>query len=529
MVTGLAVRVRQRSGSSACARSGAPLSTWRTGIIIESQTRPPSSIGALHSLAPLDRIRAIADANSVVPFDPDVSQPRASPHLARWGIAAQDDDGVVVARAVLLGRRILIAAQDERFLGGSAGAGHAAALQALFERSRSERPDAVVLLMASGGVRLHEANAAELALARALSALLDARAVGIRVLALGVGDVFGGASVLACAAERLALIPGTRLGLSGPGVIESTHGTSELDASDVGAVNTLFGAEARAGAGHVELLADDAETVRAWIALSLRTDGSFAAAVAAMQARLAARLAAVATRVSAAIPGAGARNDGTRDHAARLDATCASAVSPLFEDAESVDTEGWVWKRRGHPVWIVRACASATFGPREAHAMDDSLLALFDSECNEERTVIVIEDSAGHEATRAAEALCVSQYLAQHAAVLALLRARRVRIVGLLAGIGHSAAFFANALQASSLWALRDARVVAMDPAAIARVTRLDASRLAAFVTDDALLGQPVRCFAQWGGIEEIVNALDGQTVSELVAAKAAAKRRVNF
>lgn len=52
------------------------------------------------------------------------------------------------------------------------------------------------------------------------------------------------------------------------------------------------------------------------------------------------------------------------------------------------------------------------------------------------------------------------------------------------------------------LFALADARVVAMEPAVIARVTGLDASRL---VEDDPLLGQPVRHFAAQGGIAKIV------------------------
>src|SRR5437016_5177371 len=107
-----------------------------------------------------------------------------------------------------------MAAQDESFLRGSVGANHGEALRDVFERARNERPAAVVLLLASGGVRLHEANAAELALARALRALLDARVAGIAVLAIAVGDVFGGASILACAADRLAMLPSARLGVS---------------------------------------------------------------------------------------------------------------------------------------------------------------------------------------------------------------------------------------------------------------------------------------------------------------------------
>ena len=59
---------------------------------------------------------------------------------------------------------------------------------------------------------------------------------------------------------------------------------------------------------------------------------------------------------------------------------------------------------------------------------------------DEARTVILIGDSWGHEVSLHAEVLCVAQYLAQHAAVLALLRAQGTRLVGLLSGVGHSAA-----------------------------------------------------------------------------------------
>jgi hypothetical protein len=110
---------------------------------------------ALRPLAPGDRIGAVADPGSVANVDESLSAPRPSPHLARWKIKAQADDGVVLARATIFGAPVLIAAQDERFLGGSAGANHAAALRRLFERAREERPAAVLLLLASGGVRLY--------------------------------------------------------------------------------------------------------------------------------------------------------------------------------------------------------------------------------------------------------------------------------------------------------------------------------------------------------------------------------------
>jgi biotin-independent malonate decarboxylase gamma subunit len=181
-------------------------------------------------------------------------------------------------------------------------------------------------------------------------------------------------------------------------------------------------------------------------------------------------------------------------------------LSSLCARARPVDRDGWLWRLPERPVWVTRPFGLGTFGPREAHALDAALLAhLADGGERERATLIVVGDSQGHEATRAAEALCVAQYLAQHAAVLALLRAQGVRVTGLLTDTGHSAAFFASALQATRVYALAEARVVAMEPASIARVTKLDAARLAALIEDDPLLGQPVRHFAAWGGIAGIL------------------------
>src|SRR5262249_46351828 len=122
------------------------------------------------------------------------------------------------------------------------------------------------------------------------------------------------------------------------------------------------------------------------------------------------------------------------------------------------------------------------------------------------------------EVSRAAEALCVSQYLAQHSAVVALHRHRGVRIRGLIAGTGHSAALFSNALQADEVDAVASARVVAMEPAAIARVTRLAKADVEALIDDDPLFGHPVRHFAGWGGIVEILPIVDCDRLLRLAA-----------
>jgi malonate decarboxylase beta subunit len=428
---------------------------------------------AIRPLPPMARITALADDGRVTSLD----SPRPSPHLGRFGVAAQDDDGVATARIEVAGAAVLAAAQDERFLRGSVGANHGEALRALFARAQQERPAAVVLLLASGGVRLHEANAAELALARALRALFDTRIERIPVLAIVVGDVFGGSSVLACAADRTAMLTSARIGLSGPKVIESVHGKWELDADRPDDVQAVFGAYARASRGSVDRIADEVDAIRGWIRMGAANAQPFPDHVNKTHALLAdASTDRPPLSLRAALP-------GTRRE----------------------DAAGWLW--RAGELLATRPAANGAFGIDFAHGLDTALLTkLFDAPPDARETIVIVEDSPGHEVSRAAEMRFISRYLAHHAAVLALARMRGHRLVGLLAGTGHSAAFFVNALQAPELYALPHSRVVAMEPAAIARVTGLD---VASLIEDDPLLGQPVRHFAALGGVAAVVDVAE--------------------
>ncbi len=429
--------------------------------------------------------------------------PRPSSHLARWGIAAQPDDGIFIARARVGGVPLLVAAQDERFLGGSVGANHGSALTRVLVHARGERPGGVLILAASGGVRLHEANPGELALARALSALLDLRASGVPVVCISVADTFGGSSVLACAAERTALIPGTRFGLSGPAVIETARGRSEVDATDAVAVAALFGAEARSARGHLELVGDDAASIRDWIVTSIAASQPLIASIHDVQQRLAARLAAA--------------GEGTVDHASEA-SEIPARLAPLYANAEPVDAAGRLFRMKDRRAWLAYPDCSVPFGPREAHDLDAALLAhVAPLASSSAQTVLLVGDALGHEASRNAELLCISQYLAQHAAVIATLRNQGSRVRGLLFDTGHSAAFFSNVLQASDVYAMSDSRVVAMAPAAIARVTRLPSAEIAALVENDPVLGHPVRHFASFGGVDRILADHDPHDTLELV------------
>ena len=304
-----------------------------------------------------------------------------------------------------------------------------------------------------------------------MRALFATRLTGIAVLAIAVGDVFGGASILACAADRLAMLPSARLGVSGPKVIESVHGKWELDAERAGDVDAVFGARARASRGGVDQIADDADAISGWIRMAAANVLPFGDHVARTHAQL---------ETSSTLPSL-------------------PRIPPLT-GASAEDKEGYLW--RIGDVIATRHCADHSLGPDFSYALDSALLAKFGN-ADAKPTLAIVEDSAGHEVSRAAEMRFISRYLAHHAAVLALLRDHGVRVVALLAGNGHSAAFFVNGLQADLLYALPQARVVAMEPAAIARVTGVDVATL---IEDDLMLGQPVKHFAALGGVEAIVD-----------------------
>ena len=182
-----------------------------------------------------------------------------SPHLALLDVPAAFDDGVVVGSGKLDGKAVLIAAQEGEFMGGGVGEVHGAKLVGLFQRAVDQRPAAVLLLAESGGVRLHEANAGLIAVSEVMRALLDVRAAGIPVIVLigGANGCFGGMGLVARCADRIVMSDVARLAMSGPEVIEASHGAEEFDSRDRALVWRTTGGKHRYLSGDCDALADD--------------------------------------------------------------------------------------------------------------------------------------------------------------------------------------------------------------------------------------------------------------------------------
>jgi len=203
------------------------------------------------------RIDALADPDSFEEFiGPEERE--ISPHLALFDLPEQFDDGIVVGKARLSGQPILVAAQEGRFMGGAFGEVHGAKLTGLLRAARELRCP-VAILFDTGGVRLQEANAGEMAIAEIMREIVLARAADIPVIGLigGRAGCFGGGGLIAGCCSTLVISEHGRLSVSGPEVIETNRGADEFDSKDRALVWRVTGGKHRYLVGGADLFVED--------------------------------------------------------------------------------------------------------------------------------------------------------------------------------------------------------------------------------------------------------------------------------
>ena len=205
-----------------------------------------------------ERIALLLDPGTFHEWLPPSERVR-SPHLAQLGVPSAFDDGVAIGRATLDGHRVFVAAQEGEFMGGGVGEVHGAKLVGLLQRALRDRPAAFLLLAESGGVRLHEANAGLIAVSEVMRALLDVRTAGIPVVVLigGANGCFGGMGIVARCADHIVMSDSGRLAMSGPEVIEASHGVDEFDSRDRALVWRTTGGKHRWLTGDCDSLVED--------------------------------------------------------------------------------------------------------------------------------------------------------------------------------------------------------------------------------------------------------------------------------
>jgi acetyl-CoA carboxylase carboxyltransferase component len=164
-------------------------------------------------LAPEDRLDALCDPGSL--------------ELVRTGIASRSarsapGDGVAAGAGLVGGRPVYCYAQDQSFAGGSLGTAQAETIVRVLELAgRAGAP--VVGFIASGGARIDEGAAAlggYGAIFRAHVAL-SGRVPQISVI---TGTSAGGGAYSPALTDFVVMVKGSRLFLTGPGVVEEVMG-----------------------------------------------------------------------------------------------------------------------------------------------------------------------------------------------------------------------------------------------------------------------------------------------------------------
>ena len=207
------------------------------------------------------RVAGLLDEGSFVEILPPTDRVR-SPHLAAFDLPAAFDDGIIVGRGTLGGIDVLVAAQEGQFMGGTFAEVSGAKLLGLLRAARDGGdgvPRTVLLLLDSGGVRLQEANAGEIAVAEVMRAIAEARAAGIAVVAAvgGKSGAFGGAGLTAATCSAVVVSEQGRIGVTGPEVIETNKGVEEFDSKDKALVWSVVGGRNRYLIGGADAYARD--------------------------------------------------------------------------------------------------------------------------------------------------------------------------------------------------------------------------------------------------------------------------------
>ncbi|GAA0307492.1 biotin-independent malonate decarboxylase subunit beta [Psychrobacter aestuarii] len=205
-----------------------------------------------------NRIASIVDAGSFQEILKPGSIP-VSPNLAALDMVGSFDDGVVIGSATIDGAPIAMIAQEGKFMGGAVGEIHGAKIVGTLLKAIEDKPKAVVFLVDSGGVRLHEANAGLITISEIMRAMLKVRDAGIPIITVigGTNGAFGGMGICACLSTYIIMTEEGRLALSGPEVIETIKGVEEFDSKDRALVWRVTGGKTRYLLNQADFLVED--------------------------------------------------------------------------------------------------------------------------------------------------------------------------------------------------------------------------------------------------------------------------------
>ncbi|WP_242614005.1 acetyl-CoA carboxylase carboxyltransferase subunit alpha [Actinomadura roseirufa] len=139
------------------------------------------------------------------------------------------DDAVACVTGEVMGRPLVAAVMDFRFMGGSLGVAVGEAITAAAETAlRLRRP--FLIVTASGGARMQEGAFALMQMAKTAQALAELDEAGILTVTLVTDPTYGGvAASYATLGDVVLAEPGARVGFAGPRVIKQTIQTELPD------------------------------------------------------------------------------------------------------------------------------------------------------------------------------------------------------------------------------------------------------------------------------------------------------------
>nr|WP_212829120.1 acetyl-CoA carboxylase carboxyltransferase subunit alpha [Catellatospora sp. TT07R-123] len=189
--------------------------------------------GHCQPLSAPDRLAMLADPGSVDPLDPVtvaedplgfVDHKPYPQRIADARHATGLPEAVVCCRMRITGVPVVAAVMDFRFLGGSLSAAVGEHITLAAETALAERLP-LLLVTASGGVRMQEGVIGLMQMAKTAQALHQLDEAGLPTLCLVTDPTYGGvAASYAMLGDVLVAEPGARLGFAGPRVIAQTIG-----------------------------------------------------------------------------------------------------------------------------------------------------------------------------------------------------------------------------------------------------------------------------------------------------------------
>ncbi|MEN8235992.1 MAG: acetyl-CoA carboxylase, carboxyltransferase subunit beta [Pseudomonadota bacterium] len=134
-------------------------------------------------------------------------------------------DAIQVGRGKISGQKVIIAAFNFAFIGGSMGTAVGEAIVTAAEAAQASKA-ALVVIPASGGARMHEGILSLMQMARTTIAISQVKEKGLPYITVLADPTSGGvAASFAMLGDITLAEPGAMIGFAGPRVIKETIGT----------------------------------------------------------------------------------------------------------------------------------------------------------------------------------------------------------------------------------------------------------------------------------------------------------------